>query len=402
MLVARLEKKQKVLPDCDTLNPNYLMQIKIGDGNLTRFLTDTWRNEGALASSFPRLFALESMKNITVNERLKTGIGGWQRRRHPRGGREEEELKKLREVIEGTTLTDAVDKWILPKALDNVYTTKWMRNQFMDQRYTGITSKNRWNKWIPKKTNIFKWRVLKRRIPVKTVLQKLGANINDLKCSRCSLEEESVDHIFINCALAKDLWNRMGTWWRIAIPDFNNLDNVTISALLKAIWDARNDRIFNNNSRSPDIIFRGVQDMAYNWLWIRIPKILVFEVMVGKMSAYDNIPGNTKKKFQTKQHLAKRKQESNPYHCDVVYHKDEDVFKNRVHKTEEEEESRHASQMFKERFIKLKKKKVDMPLKCSRNEFNDKIFLADDLQTAVVPRVGYKTKHVSKLYKFVE
>ncbi|KAL4579944.1 hypothetical protein LXL04_016115 [Taraxacum kok-saghyz] len=124
----------------------------------------------------------------------------------------------------GITLSDAKYKWNLPNAPDNIYTTKWMRNQFMEQRYSGVVTTNRWNKWIPKKSNTFMWRIFKGRLPVKTVLHRLGANITELKCSLCSQLDESVDHIFLKCDSAQHLWCRLGYWWQTAIPDFQSLD----------------------------------------------------------------------------------------------------------------------------------------------------------------------------------
>ncbi|KAL4575688.1 hypothetical protein LXL04_011772 [Taraxacum kok-saghyz] len=67
-----------------------------------------------------------------------------------------------------------------------------MRNQISDYRFSEEATNNRWNKWLPKKINIFMWRIFKGRLPVKTVLQRLGANIPDITCQSCATEDDDV------------------------------------------------------------------------------------------------------------------------------------------------------------------------------------------------------------------
>jgi len=60
------------------------------------------------------------------------------------------------------------------------------------------------NKWWPKIT-LFAWLVAKERILTWNKIQKKGI-IGPSRCSLCSTEAESQDHILNNCSYAKHLW----------------------------------------------------------------------------------------------------------------------------------------------------------------------------------------------------
>nr|GEZ40218.1 RNA-directed DNA polymerase, eukaryota, reverse transcriptase zinc-binding domain protein [Tanacetum cinerariifolium] len=49
---------------------NYL-RIKLGDGKSSKFWCDSWSDEGVLKDMFPRVYALESCKNITIADKVR-------------------------------------------------------------------------------------------------------------------------------------------------------------------------------------------------------------------------------------------------------------------------------------------------------------------------------------------
>ena len=124
-----------------------------------------------------------------------------------------------------------------------------------------------------------------------TVLQNYGASIANSKCQMCDIEEETVNHVFLECEVARFIWGRIGLWWKEAIPvfmsliemwcwiesisfppRFRNHFKVVVTASLKSLWDARNERVFKQNIKPQEVIFKGAQDMAYNWLYSRDSK----------------------------------------------------------------------------------------------------------------------------------
>ena len=85
--------------------------------------------------------------------------------------------------------------------------------------------------------------------------------------------------------MAQHAWLRLGLWWNISIPAFNTMGDiwcwldglqmtnnnckrlwVTITAMLKSLWDSRNEMVFNNKSKGKEVTFKGAQNLAYNWL----------------------------------------------------------------------------------------------------------------------------------------
>ncbi|KAL4567881.1 hypothetical protein LXL04_023477 [Taraxacum kok-saghyz] len=146
-----------------------MMGSKEGDAETERSM---WCSNDSLAVIFPRVFALELKKDSKVGERLGVNPMLWQRRREPRF--------QLNRIEDRLTLCE-------------VFSTSWMRDQISKSKHQNSVSTNRWLKWIPKKTNIFIWRLLNGRIPVMTVLQDLGAVIPNKRCQWCDLEDESVN-----------------------------------------------------------------------------------------------------------------------------------------------------------------------------------------------------------------
>nr|GEV64098.1 RNA-directed DNA polymerase, eukaryota, reverse transcriptase zinc-binding domain protein [Tanacetum cinerariifolium] len=59
---------------------------RIGNGCSTKFWSDKWAENGILKDIFPRVYALELDKSITVAAKKVQGTGTDSLRRHPRGG----------------------------------------------------------------------------------------------------------------------------------------------------------------------------------------------------------------------------------------------------------------------------------------------------------------------------
>ncbi|KAL4573213.1 hypothetical protein LXL04_020012 [Taraxacum kok-saghyz] len=254
----------------------------------------SWNGDQTMAAQFLRSFALESNKQATVSERIQENIEDWERRRRPRGGREEEELGNLKSVIQQVQIHNHEDAWYIPSAPNERFSTRWFRQLIMERGASHIHTNNRWHKWAPKKINIFLWRLIRGRLPVRGILQQLGTTMPSSLCPVCDKEDESILHTFLKCDQAQFVWMRLALWWKISIPVFQLLEDVwiwidnipmlsnhrkifwiTVMAALKAIWDARNEKTFNNKERSKEIIFTTAQNLAYNWLSSRNPKFCI-------------------------------------------------------------------------------------------------------------------------------
>ncbi|PWA84244.1 hypothetical protein CTI12_AA161160 [Artemisia annua] len=76
----------------------------------------------------------------------------------------------------------------------------------------------KWNNWVPKKLNVFYWRVINERLPHLANLDKQGIDVHLLLCSLCKMEFEDGNHILYNCRKVKPLWLKCFDWWNIPMP----------------------------------------------------------------------------------------------------------------------------------------------------------------------------------------
>ncbi|KAK2640224.1 hypothetical protein Ddye_028019 [Dipteronia dyeriana] len=65
-----------------------------------------------------------------------------------------------------------------------------------------------WNGICPYKVEVFLWQLYRGRVFVREVLLRFGmAKLNVVVCPLCSLEVETVDHLFLHCPWTFNLWN---------------------------------------------------------------------------------------------------------------------------------------------------------------------------------------------------
>ena len=61
------------------------------------------------------------------------------------------------------------------------------------------------------KLRIFQFKLLHRRIATNSFLCKIGVKDTD-KCSFCKSETESLIHLFWDCTIVKEFWNKVRNW----------------------------------------------------------------------------------------------------------------------------------------------------------------------------------------------
>lgn len=153
----------------DGLDPRMLVKRRVGHGKSSKFWTDWWTGETSLNLKFPRAFNSDPYKRDTVHEMInKDGIK-WAWRDSVRDGRTKEEIDNLHAQISSMVLNDKDDSWYCPDGPKDQFTVAWMRKKLIKKNQPA-TGKNRWSKWVNKKTNIFFWRACKDKLAVKESL----------------------------------------------------------------------------------------------------------------------------------------------------------------------------------------------------------------------------------------
>nr|GEY33295.1 hypothetical protein [Tanacetum cinerariifolium] len=87
------------------------MKKKLGNGLSTFFWEDGWCEWGKLKERFPRAYALENLKHITVGHKLSQPCLSHSFRRNPRGGLEESQVEELSSLVQSVELNHSQDKW---------------------------------------------------------------------------------------------------------------------------------------------------------------------------------------------------------------------------------------------------------------------------------------------------
>ena len=267
------------------LNIPNLLQVEIGNGEDTLFWEDKWNEKGSLKDIFPRIYALESEKKVKANQRLDRDIEDWERRRAIRDGREREEANMLEVILNSQNLSNKKDSWRIPQAPKGSYSTEWFRRCLETYNTMGQTQRNHWIKWIPKKFNILVWRLIRDRVPTRVRLAEMSLDIPSTLCPICEDKEEDLYHLFFECSNSASIWSKVGLWWSLVIPVFQNCEDpfiwswyvlgkrkegkwiqVVIAAVLVTIWQFRNGVIFEKRKVEADREFKKVQELAFFWI----------------------------------------------------------------------------------------------------------------------------------------
>nr|GFD33461.1 hypothetical protein [Tanacetum cinerariifolium] len=83
----------------------------MGNGLTTSFWDDKWCMDGKLKDLYPRVYALENQRKITVGEKLAQISLAYSFRRIPRGGVESAQMEELTNLIHPVILKQGMDSW---------------------------------------------------------------------------------------------------------------------------------------------------------------------------------------------------------------------------------------------------------------------------------------------------
>ncbi|GJT57124.1 RNA-directed DNA polymerase, eukaryota [Tanacetum coccineum] len=132
------------------VNMSKTITLPYGNGEDTLFWEDAWRDDNTFKSIYPRLYALETNKNVTVASKLFQLDLATSFRRAPRGC--------------GDFLVASIRKSI--------------DNRFLPV----VASKTRWIHEVPIKVNILAWKVRMDSLPTRLNISKRGLDIESILC----------------------------------------------------------------------------------------------------------------------------------------------------------------------------------------------------------------------------
>ncbi|GKE30212.1 hypothetical protein Tco_1445596, partial [Tanacetum coccineum] len=133
----------------------------------------------------------------------------------------------------------------------------------------------------------------------------LTSSWQEIYCPSCNGNVESLNHIFFECNIAKDIWTLVRKWCAIYFPPFTSYEHwkgwfsswqvvkdksqrlsVIFSSSLWWLWRYRNSVIFCSHPMRKNDIFDNIRLSSYSWLhqrghmicnwidWLKSPMLL--------------------------------------------------------------------------------------------------------------------------------
>nr|GEY41812.1 RNA-directed DNA polymerase, eukaryota [Tanacetum cinerariifolium] len=253
-----------------------LCSKRVGDGNNTSFWLDIWKGGSTLRDIFPRMFALEMDKQITVAAKMVAQVDA-SFCRPVRGGIEQDQLNELRSCIDSVSLSFSYDRWVCNASGDGNFRVKDIRNSIDDLILPSWSEPTRWMKFIPIKINIFVWRARRDCLPPKANLIRKGVSMEFIDCPICDSHVEDVHHILFQCDLAQAVLRRICRRWDLDWKFWSSFSNWNT-------WFA-NIKLASNNKR----LLEGVFYVAWWFIWVFRNRLLFDDKLPSRSMIFDDI-----------------------------------------------------------------------------------------------------------------
>ncbi|GJX68444.1 RNA-directed DNA polymerase, eukaryota [Tanacetum coccineum] len=264
------------------LVPHSFLQRRVNNGASTKFWSETWMGDSLLKIQFPRLFRLALNKDCTIRDRWNNGwVFDWSR--PITSGTNANHLSTLFNMLATCSLSDFDDTWTWSLG-SPTFTVKSTRDHIDQCTLPGGGFETRWNRYLPKKINIFIWRALRDRLPTRWNLSRKGIDMDSLTCPICDSSIETTNHTLWFCSLATTLWQKIFVWLDLVSPSPSNIQDVyswledmrfpsSRKSILEVIcgvvfwslWNFRNELIFGTTLPKRNILFDKIVDCSYRW-----------------------------------------------------------------------------------------------------------------------------------------
>ncbi|GJW29957.1 RNA-directed DNA polymerase, eukaryota, reverse transcriptase zinc-binding domain protein [Tanacetum coccineum] len=211
-------KKQGInLLDC--------MHVKLGNGEKIAFWEDIWVGDNALKNLYPRMYALETCKSVTVGTKLAHSSLESSFRCKPRGGVEQEQYDALSGQVHDVTFVPMSDRWIWSLESSGDFSVASVRKVIDDKLLLDVGTKTRWIKSVPIKVNDHAWKVKIDSLPTRFNISRRGIDIESIMCSICDNGAESTSHLIFTCHMVRDIIRKITSWWDVTYVEVDSYEH---------------------------------------------------------------------------------------------------------------------------------------------------------------------------------
>jgi hypothetical protein len=249
--------------------------FKVGNGLTTRFWEDCWLGDAPLAQQYPSLYSIANRKQVSVADTLANRPLHVTFRRILTPNKWAQWLELVERLMH-IRLNDDTYTFVWSLTTSGNFTVKSMYLDLLDDQSRYLKTYI-WKMKVPLKIRIFMWFLHRKEILTKDNLAKRNWQGSKV-CVFCD-KDESIHHLFFECPLAKTVWrmifmtfslsppsnvtNLFGNWLSgIAKKDLVYI-RVGVCAILWAIWNVRNEVVFNKPKSHP---FLQVIPMIIHWI----------------------------------------------------------------------------------------------------------------------------------------
>ncbi|GJU14888.1 RNA-directed DNA polymerase, eukaryota, reverse transcriptase zinc-binding domain protein [Tanacetum coccineum] len=261
------------------------LHFRMGCGTRIRFWKDIWIGDSPLHIRYNRLYRLDQDKDCLIIDRIENGQWKWNWSRTNIGVRNMAYLRDLLTEISLIDINVDEDSCVWSIAKDDIFTVGETRRIIDSMLLPSLVPPTSWYKVLPRKVNIFLWRLYLDRLPHRLNLSSRGMDIQSISCPMCNGNVESSSHIFFECDIASEVWRMVRNWCDIPLPSFSSHDQmrswlcswqvskeknhrvtVIFASLCWWLWRYRNNVTFCAHPMRKSDLFDNIRSSSYNWL----------------------------------------------------------------------------------------------------------------------------------------
>nr|GEX21911.1 RNA-directed DNA polymerase, eukaryota [Tanacetum cinerariifolium] len=234
-----------------------------------------------LYTKYPRLFALELNKEVSIAVKLNASVDN-SFHRNVQGGIEMHQMEGLISLLDSVSLSTSCDRWLCDLTGDGEFRVKEVRNFIDDLCLPSLSDPTRWVRSVLIKVNIFTWRARLDCLPTRVNLVRRAVHVESSSCPICSSCEEDTQHILFCCEFARLISRRICRWWELDLHNWSSFQewhdwfssirlSSTIKSLLEgvfsvgwwSIWRFRNCTIFEENPPKRSEVFDDIVLLSF-------------------------------------------------------------------------------------------------------------------------------------------
>ena len=264
------------------------VNFRKGNGAHVKFWQHQWCGEILLRLRFPKLFPIASNPEASVKDMARFDgtsfhwnanftrlVQDW----------ELESVADFMDVIYSVIPTqEAIDIICWKLTSQKVFSVNSYYKHISSPTYRSYPWKNVWKTLAPSKVNFFIWTPSLGKVLTIDNLRKRQLVLLDW-CCMCKEDGESIDHLFLHCNAANELWqlvfSMFGIWWAMPYHVVDLLAcwtghtcktssaaiwGVIPHCIMWVIWRERNDRSFEDIEHSPQELKQRFLNVLFEWV----------------------------------------------------------------------------------------------------------------------------------------